>query len=224
MATRPDKLPEWATVDEIDPVSGQSNVVEPPPERKESGWTRREIPPRQWFNWLARTVGKWIEWARDEIDALDGRVTTNESDLSDATNLPTANELARRDASGRMRAADPVDEQDVVTKGYIESDGLPAFYVRAWAIFDDSGVILGSGNISSVTRNSIGDYSVSFSTNMPDSNYCITATTERFSDSDNHPMVKEGSVSVSGFDILISNTTQSSDTRQDAPVFLQVVR
>jgi len=105
MAERPDKLPEWATVDEIDPVSGQSNVVEPPPERKESGWTRREIPPRQWFNWLARYYKQWIEWARDILDA--------------ATNIQTPDTIAKRDASGRMRAADPVDLQDVVTLGFV---------------------------------------------------------------------------------------------------------
>jgi len=132
MATRPDKLPEWATVDEIDPVSGQSNVVEPPPERKESGWTRREIPPRQWFNWLARYYKRWIEWARDILDA--------------ATNIETPGTIAKRDASGRMRAADPVDAQDVVTKNWAgDNAGILS------ANFLDSPVDIGSQEVNSTS-------------------------------------------------------------------------
>jgi len=184
MAERPDKLPEWATVDEIDPVSGQSNVVEPPPERKESGWTRREIPPRQWFNWLARTVGGWIEWARDEIDTLISRVTTNEgdiaiieSDLSDATNLPTPNDLARRDAAGRMRAADPVDLQDVVTKAFVANPAnssltqngyydLPGGLIVQWGIFGDGSQLGANG----------GTFTYDFPKPFPNQCFSVIAT------------------------------------------------
>ena len=65
MAQKPDKFPDWATEEEIDEVSGQANFVEPPESRKESGWTRREIPPRQWFNWLARKTGLWFRWLEE---------------------------------------------------------------------------------------------------------------------------------------------------------------
>jgi hypothetical protein len=30
MANKPAKFPDWAVINEIDPVSGQNNVVEPP--------------------------------------------------------------------------------------------------------------------------------------------------------------------------------------------------
>ena len=80
MAQKPDKFPDWATEEEIDEVSGQANFVEPPDFRKESGWTRREIPPRQWFNWLARKTGLWFRWVEDRITGLENpnqSLTTN---------------------------------------------------------------------------------------------------------------------------------------------------
>lgn len=74
MAQKPDKFPDWATEEEVDEVSGQANFVEPPDFRKESGWTRREIPPRQWFNWLARKTGLWLRWAEDRIGGLQSEL------------------------------------------------------------------------------------------------------------------------------------------------------
>jgi len=167
MAERPDKLPEWATVDEIDPVSGQSNVVEPPPERKESGWTRREIPPRQWFNWLARYYKRWIEWARDILDA--------------ATNIETPDTIAKRDASGRMRAVDPSNSQDVVTKAFMESfvadptnssltqNGyydLPGGLIVQWGLFGDGSQLSGTG----------GTFTYDFPKPFPNQCFSVVAT------------------------------------------------
>ena len=83
MAEKPDKFPDWATEEEIDEVSGQANFVEPPDFRKESGWTRREIPPRQWFNWLARKTGLWFRWVEER---------ENRPESYSASSLPSASE------------------------------------------------------------------------------------------------------------------------------------
>ena len=57
-----------------------------------------------------------------------------------------------------------------------------AFGCRAWVNFDGTtspGTIRASGNVSSVTRNSTGDYTVNFTTAMPDANYSAIATAGR---------------------------------------------
>lgn len=82
MATKPTVLPKWAEDDQIDPVSGESNVYEPPENRKLSGWNRREIPPRQWFNWLARYYYRWILWAKEKIEGSDSLILGSVSDVS----------------------------------------------------------------------------------------------------------------------------------------------
>lgn len=51
-----------------------------------------------------------------------------------------------------------------------------AYVCRAWVNFDGTtspGTIRASGNVSSVTRNGTGDYTVNFSTSMPDANYAV---------------------------------------------------
>lgn len=73
------------------------------------------------------------------------------------------------------------------------SDGLPMFQCRAWVNFDGTKdstgaastantarFIRASGNVSSVVRNGTGDYTVNFTTAMPDANYCVTGTTVNF--------------------------------------------
>jgi len=53
-----------------------------------------------------------------------------------------------------------------------------AYGCRAWISFDGTGTpaIRGSGNISSITDNGTGDYTLNFSTALPDANYAVNLT------------------------------------------------
>ena len=53
-----------------------------------------------------------------------------------------------------------------------------AYGCRAWVSFNGTGTpaIRGSGNVSSITDNGTGDYTVNFTTAMPDANYCVSGT------------------------------------------------
>jgi hypothetical protein len=76
---------------------------------------------------------------------------------------------------------------DTATK-FASTVGAPPVYgCRAWVNFDGtknvSGVtdlsntnrfIRGSGNVSNVVRNAVGDYTIVFAIAMPDANYCAT--------------------------------------------------
>lgn len=49
-----------------------------------------------------------------------------------------------------------------------------AYGCRAWVSFNGITIsIYGSGNVSSITDNGVGDYTVNFTTAMPDANYCV---------------------------------------------------
>jgi hypothetical protein len=52
----------------------------------------------------------------------------------------------------------------------------PIFAARAWIKFGATGSVFGSGNVSSVTYNGTGDYTVNFTTAMQDTNYAVSAT------------------------------------------------
>jgi hypothetical protein len=66
-----------------------------------------------------------------------------------------------------------------------QSGSAPIFGARAWVNFDGTGTfspnpsttkIRASGNVTSITDNGTGSYSVNFTTPMPDTNYAVSGT------------------------------------------------
>jgi hypothetical protein len=55
----------------------------------------------------------------------------------------------------------------------------PIYPCRAWVNFNGTGTVAirASGNVTSITDNGAGDYTVNFTTAMPDANYGAVATT-----------------------------------------------
>jgi hypothetical protein len=54
----------------------------------------------------------------------------------------------------------------------------PIYPCRAWVNFDGTGTVTirASGNVSSITDNGVSDYTVNFTTAMPDANYTASVT------------------------------------------------
>jgi hypothetical protein len=56
------------------------------------------------------------------------------------------------------------------------SGPAPIYACRAWANFDGKTsppTILASGNVSSITKNGTGDYTINFTSSLPDGNYSL---------------------------------------------------
>lgn len=58
------------------------------------------------------------------------------------------------------------------------SGSAPVYACRAWVNFSSTGSIRASGNVSSITKNTTGDYTVNFSTAIQDANYSVVYTTD----------------------------------------------
>jgi hypothetical protein len=56
------------------------------------------------------------------------------------------------------------------------SGSAPIYACRAWVNFNGTGTVAirASGNVSSITDNGVGDYTVNFTTALPDANYSAT--------------------------------------------------
>ena len=80
----------------------------------------------------------------------------------------STNERMRIDSSGNLQ----------FNSGY--GSVATAYGCRAWVNFNGTGTpaIRGSGNVSSLTDNGTGNYSVNFTTSMPDANYAAVVSTE----------------------------------------------
>lgn len=59
-----------------------------------------------------------------------------------------------------------------------------AYGCRAWVNFNGTGVVAirGSGNVSSITDNGVGDYTVNFANAMPDANFSVVGMSNANSD------------------------------------------
>lgn len=57
-----------------------------------------------------------------------------------------------------------------------QSGSAPIYGARAWVNFNGSGTVAirSSGNVSSITDNGLGDYTVNFTTAMEDADYCCS--------------------------------------------------
>ena len=62
-----------------------------------------------------------------------------------------------------------------VNAGY--GSNATAYGVRAWVNFDGTGTVAirDGGNVSSITDNGTGNYTINFTNNMPDVNYAVNA-------------------------------------------------
>jgi len=103
-----------------------------------------------------------------------------------------------------------------------------AYGCRAWVNFNGSGTVAirASGNVSSITDNGVGDYTVNFTNAMPDTNYsfggfCVIPSSRSMQFGDNPNIISTGSLRIStgaitGFG---GETTKYDATIVDIQVF-----
>lgn len=114
---KPATVPEWASSDQVDGVSGQNNVVEPTTTFKTYGWPRKARPVRQYLNWLGRWTYEWITWISTEYDLFIADITTNAAAIAAETAARIAADTTLQgniDAEAATRASEDSDLQDAI--------------------------------------------------------------------------------------------------------------
>ena len=112
-------------------------------------------------------------------DIADANVTT--AKIADA-NVTFAKLTDVIDDNTMATATDSTLATSDSIKAYVDSNGItqstgtaPYYGVRAWCHYNGSSqLIVGQGNIASVTRHSTGDYEFFFTEEMPSSSYAIS--------------------------------------------------
>lgn len=95
------------------------------------------------------------------------------------------------DATGTSSdlASNAVDSQTLSL--FNATGSAPVYACRAWVNFNGTGTVAirASGNVSSITDNGTGDYTVNFTTAMPDANYSTNCDTNNSIGDTNRPVV-----------------------------------
>lgn len=100
------------------------------------------------------------------------------------------------------------------------SGSAPSYSCRAWVNFNGNGTvgIRAAGNVSSVTDNGVGDYTVNFTTAMPDTNYAVNVTA---SGSSNNPSLGQLLSTTGSGAPMTKSTTQCRIGVNDAGTLLK---
>jgi uncharacterized protein (AIM24 family) len=110
----------------------------------------------------------WLRLSNDGTNST--RINLNGSSYS------TANQIEMFTAGTermRIKSDGGIFSQPTGGGGLLEQFGC-----RAWVNFNGTGTVAirASGNVSSITDNGTGEYTVNFTTAMPDANYSVTGT------------------------------------------------
>lgn len=105
----------------------------------------------------------------------------------------------------------------------------PGYTARAWVNFNGTGtvVIRASGNVTSITDNGVGDYTVNFTTAMPDVNYSVNALVDNAASNTGGVIVaasQTGSFSTSSIRILSRNAGAPASPSDSASVCVAIFR
>jgi len=101
----------------------------------------------------------------------------------------------------------------------------PVYGCRAWCYWNSGGTISGSGNVSSVTVNGTGNYTVNFSTAMPSNNYCAVASTgDSGGRGVNVAKVNDGIGTISASNVNITTVNQTGSSVNNSYNYVTVFR
>lgn len=112
------------------------------------------------------------------------------------------------------------------------SGTTPCYFARAWVNFNGTGVVAirGSVNVSSITDNGTGDYTVNFTTAMTDANYCPSITSAASTSQMSQPYDVYSSItnrqtgSYRFYTLYVSNTTGGGTTIDSTHIYVAIFR
>jgi hypothetical protein len=117
-----------------------------------------------------------------------------------------------------------------VADAFNATGSAPLFACRAWVNFNGTGTVAirASGNVSSITDNAVGNYTVNFATAMSDANYVVgTAIGWNGSvvSSNSVAMIKDNLIAPSVSSFIVTTTLASNGSAYDVDrIFVSVFR
>jgi len=90
----------------------------------------------------------------------------------------------------------------------------PVYACRAWVNFNGTGTVAirASGNVSSITDNGTGDYTINFATSLPDANYSLLGTAANAANANNGALIPH-TLSASSVRVLTTSLNGASEDR-----------
>jgi hypothetical protein len=157
----------------------------------------------------------------DTIQDQDGNNIINEN--ADTITIGASGDTITIPSGATTTLTDGISGDLKFNSGY--GSVATAYGCRAWVNFDGTGTVAirGSGNVSSLTDNGTGYYSVNFTTAMPDANYCVVVDSGIGGYRANTDIAGSANQTVSSSQV-ITTSTEDATVRDAAIVCLAVFR
>jgi hypothetical protein len=110
---------------------------------------------------------------------------------------------------------------------WLNPDGTENYKCRAWVNFNGTGTVAirAAGNVASITDNGTGDYTVNFTTALPDANYAVGGSSSGDSGSLSGITVLDGGTySTSAMRFVVRYAAAGSGLVDRATVAIQIFR
>ena len=111
--------------------------------------------------------------------AIQTQFTGKQNTLVSGTSIKTINSTSILGSGNIVVGETTWTANDTRAKTALNASGTaPIYACRAWVNFNGTGTVAirASGNVSSITDNGVGDYTVNFTMAMPDMNYSMAST------------------------------------------------
>jgi hypothetical protein len=166
-----------------------------------TGYNNGEIYWRQGDPPDVGGTGSWSAWHRFFHSGNLGAASETASGIVELADVAEA-----RAGTDGTRALSPLRLRDALNA----PGSAPLYACRAWVNFNGTGTVAirASGNASSITDNGVGNYTVNFTTAMPDANYVTVGSGNRLADI-------PGAEAATQFGISNQTTTSVSVSSQD---------
>lgn len=158
--------------------------------------------------------------------ALNLKANLSSPDLTGTPTAPTANAGTNTTQIATTAFVNTEISNDVgvansgLVKTALNASGTaPIYACRAWVNFNGTGTVAirASGNVSSITDNGTGDYTVNFATSMIDENYTSNSSCQSYFVQNNLEMNPAGIGTVSS-QRFVANAGTSTSTPADSPL------
>lgn len=133
-------------------------------------------------------------------------------------------------ASSAENAAGTVENKAVdplgIREAFNASGSAPVFACRAWVNFNGTGTVAirASGNVSSITDNGVGDYTVNFAQAMPDADYSAIVSGHSLVGGPITGITSSGASNLATGSLRVSTTETASGATDFANVFVAIFR
>ena len=200
-----DGVPATLTATELGYVDGVTSAIQTQLNAKQASDADLTAIAGLSSNGMIARTGAGTAAART-VTAGTGIAVTNGDGVS-------GNPTVAADLASQAEAEAGTDNTKVMTplrlRNALNASGsAPVYACRAWVNFNGTGTVAirASGNVSSITDNGVGDYTVNFTTAMQDTNYAVNGSAD-YSGSATNPVFAYNTVSSGAVRLQTKNST-----------------